>query len=153
MCALMLLVLIAVVVGLSVAGIAVSVPHVREEQVRQGLFGEPAREGLIARWVNAVVDLAEREVRLAYFRGSLRARMWEGTTAEITRPHPGGVARLRFASGEVWLVDLTRATPRWARRVVVRSVEERGTNLHLQVYVPGGQDLVVSVRDARAAVA
>jgi hypothetical protein len=147
----MWLALVAVVVGVSIFGIAVSVRRVREDQVRRGLFGEPAREGLIGSWVAAVVELAERQVRLAYFGGALRARVWEGTTAEITRPPASGTTTWRFASGEVWQLDLTKATPRWARRVVVQSVDQHGPNLDLRVYVPGGQDLVLSVRDARSA--
>jgi hypothetical protein len=147
----MLLVLIAVVMGVASAWMAVSLSHVREDQVTRGLFGEPAREGLVGRWAAAIVDLAERQVRLAYFGGSLGARVWEGTTAEITRPHPRGSTTWRFASGDVWHVDLARMTPRSARRVVVRSVEQSGPTLLLRVYVPGGQDLELSVRDARVA--
>lgn len=146
----MLLALLPVLalIGLSTAWLARALPKVREEQVRRGLFGEPAQEGLIRRWVGAVVDRAECQVRLGYFGGSLQARMWEGTIAEITRPHAKGAATWRFSNGDVWLVDVTEAVPRAARRVVVRSFEHRGPELCVDTYVPGGQDLRLSVTDA-----
>jgi hypothetical protein len=149
--AVVLLLLVAALAVLSIAWVAVSVPHVREDQIRRGLFGEPPREGLIADSVVAIVDLAERQVRLAHFGSSLRARMWEGTIAHIAHPHPGGSTIWRFASGDVWQVELARATPRSARRVVVRSVEQRGSDLRVDVYVPGRLDLSLSVVDVRAA--
>lgn len=144
----LLTLLVLASIGLSIAWLARALPQVREEQVRRGLFGEPAREGLIRRWVGAVVDRAERQVRLGYFGGSLQARMWEGTIAEITRPHPKSAATWRFSNGEVWLVDVAETVPRAARRVVVRSFELCGPQLHVHTYVPGGQDLRLSVTDA-----
>ena len=150
---LLALVLVLAAVGLSAAWLTRALRGVREEQVRRGLFGEPAREGLIWRWVSAAVDLAERQVRLGYFGGSLRARMWQGTIAEITRPHARGATTWRFSDGEVWLVELVDPVPRAARRVVVRSVEQRGPHLCVHTYVPGGLDIPLSVVDARVAVA
>lgn len=144
----MWLALIALVVLGSGTALAVSLPKVQAEHAGRGLFGAVAREGLISTWATEVVDVAERQVRLGHFGGSLRARVWEGTTAEI-RHTPVGATTWRFATGEIWEVDLAAAAPRWARRVVVRSVEQAAEDLRLSVYVPRGQDLVMSVRDAR----
>lgn len=149
----MLFLLVLASVALSAAWLARALPKVREEQVRRGLFGEPARESLIRRWVGAVVDRAECQVRLGYFGGALQPRMWEGTLAEITRPHAGAAATWRFSNGEVWLVDLAEPAPRRTRRVVVRSVEQRGSHLCVHTYVPGGLEIPMSVVDARVAVA
>ncbi|HUP85693.1 MAG TPA: hypothetical protein VM143_08505 [Acidimicrobiales bacterium] len=144
----MSLFVVIVAAGLSVAGLARSVRHVREEQVRLGLFGERAREGLIGRGVAAVIQAAERDVRLGHFAAALRTKAWEGTPAEILVPRLGHATTWRFPS-DVWQVRLSRTMPRWARRVVVRSVELRGPHLLMDVYVPGGPELVIAVEDVR----
>jgi hypothetical protein len=147
----MYLVLVAVLAGVTLAWVASTVTDMREEQTEQGLFGETAREGLISRWVAAAVDLAERQVRLAYFGSALRARIWEGAVAEIDgSPRSGRLTTWRFAGGDVWLVRVDGAVPRTARRIVVRSVEQRGPRLAVDVYVPGRLEVSLSVVDAEA---
>jgi hypothetical protein len=115
------------------------------------LFGNNAREGLITRWVAATVAVAERQVRLAYFGSALEPRIWEGTVAEIDRPRPGRLTTWRFASGDVWRVQLVGVVPKAARRVIVRSVEQQGQRLLVDVYVPGRVDLSFAILDAEAA--
>ena len=148
----LLVAVVVLLVGSTAAWLAVSLPQVRQEQIHRGLFGDVAREGLIRKWFAGVLADAEREVRLAHFDASLRSRMWEGTIAQLGHPHVGGSSILRFANGEVWQLDLARLTPRSARRIVVRSVEHRGPNLRLGVYVPGRRELALDVVDARIAV-
>src|SRR3954465_11229574 len=95
----------------SLAWVRSAMSKVREDQIRRGLFGEPARESLIGRWVELVVQRAERQGRLGHFGGALRSHAWEGAVAQIDTAH-GGRSTWRFAGGEIWQVDLTRTTPR-----------------------------------------
>ena len=145
----MWLLLITAAIAGSMVWLVRSVAAVRTEQVQRGLFGESAREALIQQWVDAVVEGAEREVRLAHLGSSLRSRAWDGAIAEIGPAHHGRDSTWQFSTGEVWRVDLTRGTPRSARRVVVRSVDDRGPDLLVRAYVPGGIDLTLRIVDAR----
>jgi hypothetical protein len=127
-----------------------SIHRLREQQIREGLFGARERERLIVRSAGELVAVAEREVRLGHFGSELRSRAWEGALVDIAHPSLRRSSTWRFPDGARWTVDLANLPPRDAPRVVIRSLGDPcGSALRVSAYVPGRRDVTLLVTDAQ----
>jgi len=108
-----------------------------EAHALSGLFGEPARETVIARISARVIQAAESQVRLARFVDALRAKAWAGEPFAIRR-RSAGWCEWSFADGTRWLVRHRRRPPRELRRLIVAEATSAPCGAAVDAYGPGG---------------
>lgn len=138
--------------ALSTAVLTRPVRRIHVEHTLHGLFGDDAREAVIRRWTEKLIDTAERYERLDHFHHRLRSRAFAGTPMHIERGR-GDWRSWHFADGETWRVRHLARPPRVVRRLVVHGTVERGDHgLMVRTYVPGSHAITLPVADAHQVV-
>lgn len=144
---LLLLVLVAVVGAVVSSGhLLGSVRRVNEGHALAGLFGEPERERVVSRRATALVQAAERSLRLSRFRDRLSQHAWKGSVLRVARL-PGGITIWSFGDGSVWRVR--QESPAELTRCIVEDAVETPDGMGVRVYVPCSYaEAVLNVEDA-----
>lgn len=123
-----------------------------ERHALAGLFGEPARERVIASRAAEVLEEAATILRLAAFAETLRRLAWDGVPMAMHRC-TGGWSEWTFADGSSWRVRHTGRHPRRRRRVIVAGTTASRQGVEVDAYGAGGAypETTVQVTDAVSA--
>lgn len=119
------------------AATTVVVTRVDEGHALAGLFGDSARERVIAERTARLIADAESQVRLASFADSLAAKAWKGVPVAITRTSRRW-SRWTFADGSAWMVRHRHHAPANLRRLIVAGASYAGGVVGVDAYGPGG---------------